>query len=324
MIPKTPCRAAEPVAVEFLIARGFIATELAVALDALRIANRLAGQVLYRWDVVSTQPEGRVTALGGLEVCARTLTPDLPLPKVMVILGGSGAASMLRGVMPRLQRMRQTSGLIVALSDASQALLHFGGAQTAVVHWENEPVIEEAGLKSRSLSGLFSRQGNLFTSAGMVSTLDVVLAVIADTAEANLAREVGRVMLIDRARQGSTEQPKRASAAPNLHSGVLKEAMRVMEDSLETPQRTVDIAAQIGISARQLERLFLRQFGTSPQMHFRRMRLAKARVLVDGTAMSLGEIALACGFETYSHFSRRFKAAYGDTPHQFRRLRASF
>ncbi|MGV8988357.1 MAG: GlxA family transcriptional regulator [Cypionkella sp.] len=319
MTRKIPCRVPSTVRVELLIALGFIATELAVAMDALRIANRLAGRQLYSWDIVCTQANGRVAALGGLEIAARVLAPDDRLPDVLVMVGGSGAATMLRAVLPRVQRLRLAGGLIVALSDASQSLLRIGGAQTAVVHWENDPVIEEAGLASRSLGGLFARQGNLFTSAGMVSTLDVLLAVIAETADRQIAREVGRVMLIDKARNGSTDQPRRPSAATSLYSAATKQALRLMEDSLESPLRTAAIAAKIGISSRQLERLFLQHFGSSPQMHFRRMRLAKARILIEGTDMSLSEISLACGFGTHSSFSNRFKDVYGVTPHQLRR-----
>nr|WP_290428715.1 helix-turn-helix domain-containing protein [Defluviimonas salinarum] len=72
------------------------------------------------------------------------------------------------------------------------------------------------------------------------------------------------------------------------------------------------------VSTRQMERLFARYLGTSPNKYYRQIRLHKARILIEGSKLSLSQVALACGFESHSHFSRVFKNRYGVTPYDVR------
>jgi AraC family carnitine catabolism transcriptional activator len=65
---------------------------------------------------------------------------------------------------------------------------------------------------------------------------------------------------------------------------------------------------------RQLESLFRAQFGTTPTIVYRQIRLTQARELIQHTAMRLTDVALACGFQSYSHFSRCYRQQYGNRP----------
>ena len=74
------------------------------------------------------------------------------------------------------------------------------------------------------------------------------------------------------------------------------------------------IAEEVGISTRQLERLFGRYLNTSPKRYMMEMRLHRARNLIVQTEQSIAEIAMACGFKSTSHFTKTFRAHYGRTP----------
>lgn len=325
MTPKTSASALEargsrPKLVEILLARGFVATELAIAFDSFRIANRLAGQELFRLRILSVEAASTLPSLGGIEVAVTPMDAAPDLADLLIVTGGSAMARALRTFLPRLQRVRHGGGIALALSDAAQALLSAGEAETAAIHWEGRPMLEEAGLAERSVNSIFTRSGNLVTGAGMAATADVILPLIAEMATPALMREVARVMLLDRLRVADTEQPNGASALLSLPDGPLRRALKTMESALEVPMSTAEIARSVNLSTRQLERLFARYLGKSPQTYYRDLRLHRARTLIEGSPMALTEIGLSCGFDTPSLFARVFKRRYGVTP---RALRAS-
>lgn len=135
--------------VEILLARGFVATELAIAFDSFRIANRLAGHELFRLQIVSVEAARTLPSLGSIEVAVVPMDAASDLPAVLIATGGAEMARALRRLLPLLQRVRNAGGLAVARSDAAQGLLTAGAAETAAIHWEGRPVPEETGMVER-------------------------------------------------------------------------------------------------------------------------------------------------------------------------------
>jgi transcriptional regulator GlxA family with amidase domain len=90
-------------------------------------------------------------------------------------------------------------------------------------------------------------------------------------------------------------------------SAKLISAIRLMEGNLEQPIPMNTIANKIGTSRRQLERLFHSCLSTIPRRHYLNLRLSRARQLLDSTDLRILDIAIACGFESQSHFSKSFR-----------------
>ena len=80
-----------------------------------------------------------------------------------------------------------------------------------------------------------------------------------------------------------------------------------------------DLAAAVGLSTRQLERLFRRQLNTTAKKHYLDRRLQKARRLLAHSALSITEISLSCGFQQQGHFSRQYRLIFGENPSETRR-----
>jgi transcriptional regulator GlxA family with amidase domain len=97
----------------------------------------------------------------------------------------------------------------------------------------------------------------------------------------------------------------------NVH---LAKAIELMRDHLDDPISPGGIAREVGLSARQLERLFGKYLNTSPKKYYMEMRLERARHLLLQTEMSVIEVAMACGFESAGHFSRVYRTTFGVTP----------
>ncbi len=110
----------------------------------------------------------------------------------------------------------------------------------------------------------------------------------------------------------------RATAHPKL-----AEALALMKANFEEPLPGDDIARLVGVSRRQLERLFKQHLDTLPSKHYLELRLAHARMLLQDSSQSILQVGLACGFSSGPHFSSTYRAHFGITPREERSRRVS-
>jgi len=92
----------------------------------------------------------------------------------------------------------------------------------------------------------------------------------------------------------------------------------LMESSMDDPMPVENLVALSGISRRQIERLFERELGRSPNRYYLELRLERAHLLLVSTNLPVVEVAVACGFISPSHFSKVYREAYGCAPHRTR------
>ena len=91
-----------------------------------------------------------------------------------------------------------------------------------------------------------------------------------------------------------------------------------IEQHLDQPISLGELAGRCALSEYHFARMFRESFGLPPHQYLLARRLTRARELLRGTRQPLGEIALACGFASPSHFANRFKQALGGTPGEYR------
>lgn len=84
--------------------------------------------------------------------------------------------------------------------------------------------------------------------------------------------------------------------------------------NLEEPIELDELANHVGVSRRQLERLFLKYLDCSPSRYYLQLRLVRARQLLKQTSMSILEIGAVCGFVSTPHFSKCYRGYYGVKP----------
>ncbi|CAD5108126.1 helix-turn-helix domain-containing protein [Zestomonas carbonaria] len=109
---------------------------------------------------------------------------------------------------------------------------------------------------------------------------------------------------------------------PHLKGGLAPHQRRLLQDYIEQhldqPLDLDGLAALVALSPYHFARMFRTSFGVPPHRYLLARRLTRACQLLRDSTLSLGEIALACGFASASHFSNRFRAAVGGTPGQYR------
>lgn len=98
-------------------------------------------------------------------------------------------------------------------------------------------------------------------------------------------------------------------------------AIELMDNNVEEPLSTDEIADYVHISRRQLERLFKRYLNVLPARYYLQLRLQRAQHLLVTTSKSIVQIGLTCGFSSGPHFSSSYKSYYGITPREERAKR---
>ncbi|CNE40190.1 helix-turn-helix domain-containing protein [Yersinia nurmii] len=106
-------------------------------------------------------------------------------------------------------------------------------------------------------------------------------------------------------------------ALPQVKGGlapsVLKRVQEYIESQLSQPLLLADLARLAELSEFHFARMFKQSTGLAPHQYVMKVRLERAASLLRHGALPLTEIALACGFSSASHFSHRFKSAFGYT-----------
>ena len=156
-----------------------------------------------------------------------------------------------------------------------------------------------------------------YTCAGGHASMDLMLRLIEEDHGRDLAVKVADNFLHGPIREHEEQRMSLRQRVGVGHPKLL-EAIRLMEENIETPLSAQELAARVSLSSRQLERLFHRYMGHAPRTHYLELRLQKAYMLLTHSTLSVMEVALACGFVSASHFSKRYRERFQRAPQQTR------
>jgi len=91
-----------------------------------------------------------------------------------------------------------------------------------------------------------------------------------------------------------------------------------MEARLGCRLAASELAGEVGLSVAQVTRLFLRDTGLTTRAYLQRLRMSRARWLLEHTSFSIAQIMTAVGMSDRKHFARGFRLAHGATPRALR------
>lgn len=165
---------------------------------------------------------------------------------------------------------------------------------------------------------LFEIDGQHLSCCGGAASVDFSLTLIESLFGADLQAQIKETLCVERVRGKEERQRVALQARFGVLQPKLSEAVTLMEANLEEPLSTDDIANLVGLSRRQLERLFKQYLGSLPSRYYLELRLQRARQLLIDTHYSIVQVGLMCGFSSGSHFSTAFGALFGNTPREER------
>lgn len=308
----------------FALLPNFSLLSFAGAIDALRCANRMAERPLYRWTLTG---QGGVQAMSSAGV-AVALAGDLPVigrDETVVLVSGVDVREVAdRRVLGWLRREARRGVRVAGLCTATHVMAEAGllDGRQATIHWENQDGFAEAFPDVELTKSVFTLDDRRMTTAGGTSSIDLFLKVIAMDHGETFASLVADQLIYSSIRTDQDTQRLSIPTRIGVRHPRLSTVIREMEQNIEEPISPSILAADVGLSTRQLERLFRRYLNRSPKRYYMELRLGRARNLLLQTDLSIINVALACGFTSPSHFSKCYRAQYGTTPYRERGTKA--
>lgn len=311
----------------FYLVPEFTLLAFSSAIEALRLANLTVGFEAYAWRSVSE--DGRaVRSSCGLDLAShsslaeeRARLATRERPSVAVVCGGMNVRShRSRPASAWLRECRRRGVALASLCTGSDLLAEAGllDGRRCTIHWENLPDFAERFPALQVSTGVYEIDGDVYTCAGGTASFDMILHLIAqDFGEAVVSR-ICEQALVERVRAPSVRQRLPLRAQLGTSDPTLLTIVEEMQANLSEPVPLPDLAAKVGVSLRQIERLFAREMGRSPARYYLELRLERAHLLLGQSALPIIEVAVACGFIGGSHFWNAYRKAYGCTPKQTR------
>jgi len=310
----------EPFRVGFVLLDGFALMSYASAMEPLRAANLLAGRILYdirHLPVIGARSRSSSGALIGANAF---FGEQVDFDLILVVAGGELAGTDNPRLAAWLRLLAGRGVLIGGVSGGPLVLARAGimHGRRMTVHWEHAQALTAVSSQLVVERSLYVMDRDRLTCAGGTAPLDMMHALITEHHGHAFARKISDWFLHTDIRPA--EGPQRSGIAEQYHvndEAVIK-AIEAMENHIADPLGLSQIADLVGLSSRQVNRLFNHHLGVSTVSFYRRMRLRKAADLLKGTGFTIQEIASATGFANGAHLSQRFSDLFLLSPKRFR------
>jgi transcriptional regulator GlxA family with amidase domain len=222
-----------------------------------------------------------------------------------------------------LRRAADAGTPLIGLCTGSFVLARAGlmtGRRCCVSWYHRHDFVREFPDQPFESDQIFIIDDNRITCSGGVGSADLAAALIERHVGEAPSRKAHVVLQLGSPRPASTTQPTPAFARQARDRRVRRAAV-LMEQHLAAPLSVSELAMRVGVSPRQLDRIFKHEFATGPAAMCRAMRADYGRWLLLSTDLTMLEIASQTGFVDGGHFSRAFKRQFGLAPSIMRRMR---
>jgi len=306
---------------DFLLLPEFSFIGFAALVEPLRIANRFKADA-YRWRSLSIDG-APVTASNGIALHPQGRLSDPCDSNCIFAISSFNPLLHYTPEIGRQLRTRVQKGAALGAIDTGCFVLaqaRLIGGSPVTLHWEAIPAFQEQfpQIPVRD-EARFTIAPGLMTSAGAMASVDLMLEVISRDHGSELALLVSEQLVSGWVRERADHQRLQIAARYRVHNAKVTQVIREMEQHLEAPLSIDALALRIGVTRRQLERLFQDHLAISPVHFYLGLRLHRARHLLRQSSMDVIEIALACGFGSASAFSRAYRRQFAIAPSQDRK-----
>lgn len=311
--------------VGFVLSKNFTLSAFALFVDTLRLASDEDDRSSRRncdWQVLSSNGH-LIRSSCGVQIAPAVGLPDPKEFDYIAVVGGllNVEEPIDDQMQAYIKRATRENVRVIGVCTGSFVLAQAGllKRRTACVSWlhHNEYVERFPDHKITS-NQLYVEDQEIITCAGGSAVADLAASLVRRHVGNKAERNALQILQIERRREGKEVQPRNPLATDHRDSRV-RQALIFMENHIDKPLSMDKVAESIGLSRRQMERLFDRRLGLSPAAVFTRLKMRRARTLVLQTSKPLIDIALDIGFENSSHFGRKFRETFGYTPNTLRK-----
>ena len=199
------------------------------------------------------------------------------------------------------------------------ASLGFLGGYTTCVSWFHRDEFAHQFPQLNVISNrLYVVDRDRLTCAGGTSVVHLAARLVSLHLGASVAEKSLRIMIEDHPLPGNSPQPEQV--LPHAaQDPIVKRAMLLIEENLGSSENLGRLSDITKVSTRQLQRRFVADIGITAEEYRSRLRVTRAKWLVQHTKMPLTEIGVECGFADGAHLSRSFRRYFGMSPSQIRK-----
>jgi transcriptional regulator GlxA family with amidase domain len=311
---------------------GIHSFDLAMPLQVFSTAHSLErapgeffGPRLYDVRVCGDGRDLLVAGVGGVEMYR--LTPPYPLADALdadtiVVIGVPAGREPLTEALDLLREAYRRGIRIASISAGGAGVMAASGlldGRRVATHWSRADLLAERYPEVVvDTDVLYIDHGDVLTSAGAASGIDMCLHMIRQDFGSAVAADVARHMVVPPQRDGG-QAPYIAHPDPGDDHGSLEPTMRWLRQRLGEPVTLADIASYAGLSPRTVNRRFREQTGTTPLQWLLRQRVHHAQELLETTDLSVEEISRHCGFGTSIAMRQHFAKHIRTSPTTYRR-----
>jgi AraC family transcriptional regulator, transcriptional activator FtrA len=308
-----------------LVAAGSGMFELSVAVEIFGVDPEL-GVPWYRFTAATPEP-GTVRLDGGIDVLIPHGIEALRTANTIIVTAGWPPGETYSDeLLDALRRAHRRGARIVSFCTGTFLLAEAGllDGRTATTHWNATERFAARYPNVEIDSGvLYVDHGDVMTSAGMASAIDLAIHIVRTDHGAHIANLLARQTVVAPHRHGGQAQFITAPAAPACEADNLGSTIDWMLEHLGDDLPLAAVARHANLSMRQFSRRFLDTMGVTPHQWLIRQRVLRAQELLEQGVASVEEVATRCGFQSAAAMRPHFLRIVTTTPAEYRRCFAN-
>src|SRR3954454_18637355 len=287
-------------------------------------ADAISGGGAYEVEGVAKDADPIAVRGAGYSLLPKTTTASCRGPiDTLVVAGGVGVLSaeddteLIRWIRSAARRSRRvTSGCSGSFLLARAGLLE---CRTVTTHWASTGELARRHPELKvDPNPIFIRDGDVWTSAGVTSGMDLSLALVEEDLGREIAVEIARWLVLFLQRPGGQAQFSTHLSAQLAERRPLRELQSWIADNLERDLRVETLAERAAMSPRNFARFFRRETGMTPAAYVEELRVERARQLLEDSSDAVELVSGRCGFGTPETMRRAFSRRVGVPPAAYR------
>ncbi len=307
--------------ITFCLCPGFPLFCIASALEVLRHANRFTDEQFYTWSILC-EDNDPIQDNNGLWLNPSTTIADaVPSDMAFAVAGFEPTNIVAPNLAGWLHRQASSGSIIGGISNGgfllAQAKLLDGYAAT--VHWEDFASFCVLYPKVTARYQRYLIDRSRISCSGGTATLDLFVEIVHKDLGNDLSSLVSHQMLLHDYSNPAELATDSMQDGSHHYSHRVQRALSLIDPGVEQRMNVTQLAERVGLSRRQLLRLFRRETGKTPGEILTRRRLERAKSLVLHSHLSIAAISSAVGFCSQSHLTTSYKKYFGTTPAVHRR-----
>jgi transcriptional regulator GlxA family with amidase domain len=294
--------------------------ELGVLHEVFGVDRTADGVPAFTFKICAEQPDvplmsGPITVSTehGLEACGEAdlvAVPGGPMPR-------GASAAVLAHVRDAAERGATVLGMCSGAFTLAEAGILDG--RVASTHWRYADTFAEAFPDvAVDRDSLYRFEGGVITSAGTAAGIDACLQLVRQEHGPAIANRIARRMVVPPHRDGGQRQYIDVPFPSSDSAETLQLLLVWMDEHLALTHSVASLAAQAHMSPRTLTRRFRAEIGASPMTWLTHRRVSRAQELLEGTDLSIDQVAKAAGFGHDNVFRHHFRQQVGIAPTAYR------